>query len=287
MADARPYLAPVDGGHSNSPNKQREATGNTVLLIIVFCTALIGGYVLTEPEVSQNVQSLSAPNPTIELVSLASDYSTLRQSHDSQSHDSAVPLPPQNLDQAENQNSNRPQTQRTLLSAQEKHPMDAKISTPELTAKVYGLIRAHAPATTDARMLAREIVAESARQGYDPLFVSAVIKSESTFNTLARSDVGAQGLMQVMPKTDRWLAEIKDLPRGKLTDPGYNLRVGITYLKHLEELYRGDKIFTLIGYNWGPGRVESASDGKRRVPPEVMTYAIKILNDYRRWKIEQ
>jgi hypothetical protein len=29
--------------------------------------------------------------------------------------------------------------------------------------------------------------------------------------------------------------------------------------------------------------VESASNGRRRVPGEVMQYAVKILNDYRRW----
>jgi soluble lytic murein transglycosylase-like protein len=75
------------------------------------------------------------------------------------------------------------------------------------------------------------------------------------------------------------------MPRGSLTDTGHNLELGIRYLKQLEEQYDGDRVFTLIAYNWGPGRVESATDGKRRVPPEVVTYAIRILNDYRRWQV--
>jgi soluble lytic murein transglycosylase-like protein len=89
-----------------------------------------------------------------------------------------------------------------------------------------------------------------------------------------------------MPKTGAWLADIENMPRGDLRDAGYNLKLGIKYLKQLEQGYGGDRVFTLIAYNWGPGRVESAADGKRRVPPEVMKYAIKILNDYRRWRRE-
>jgi soluble lytic murein transglycosylase len=113
-----------------------------------------------------------------------------------------------------------------------------------------------------------------------------VIKSESSFNELARSHKGAKGLMQLMPRTGSWLAQLAKMPKGELTDPGYNLALGIRYLKQLEQGYGGDRIFTLIAYNWGPGRVESAADGERRVPPEVMGYAIKILNDYRRWTTE-
>lgn len=159
-------------------------------------------------------------------------------------------------------------------------------SEQELTTKVLRIIKEHAPRHRDARALAEAIVQESAAQEYDPLFVAAVIKSESTFNAMARSHKGAQGLMQLMPKTGAWLASISKMQRGALTDPGYNLKLGISYLKQLEQGYGGDRVFTLIAYNWGPGRVESAADGKRRVPPEVLTYAIRILNDYRRWRSE-
>jgi soluble lytic murein transglycosylase len=159
-------------------------------------------------------------------------------------------------------------------------------SSRALAEKVVQIIQKHSPRDQNADSLAQAIVRESAEQGYDPLFVAAVIKSESTFNSIARSHKGAQGLMQLMPKTGAWLADIGRMPRGDLTDPGYNLKLGIQYLKQLEQGYGGDRVFTLIAYNWGPGRVESAADGKRRVPPEVMNYAIKILNDYRRWRRE-
>jgi soluble lytic murein transglycosylase-like protein len=153
------------------------------------------------------------------------------------------------------------------------------------TQRVYRIIKKYAPRHQNPHGLAEAIVAEALSQQYDPLFVAAVIKSESAFNTLAKSHKGAQGLMQLMPATGRWLANEASIPRGSLTDTGHNLTLGIRYLKQLEEQYNGDRVFTLIAYNWGPGRVESATDGKRRVPPEVVTYAIRILNDYRRWQM--
>jgi len=151
-------------------------------------------------------------------------------------------------------------------------------------ARVHSIIRKYAPKYQNPHTLAEAIVAESRSQNYDPLFVAAVIKAESTFNPMARSHKGAQGLMQIMPATGAWLAKRNDLPRGKLTDTGHNLRLGINYLKHLESEFSGNKVFTLVAYNWGPGHVRSATDGKRRIPKECMTYARKILSDYQRWQ---
>lgn len=154
----------------------------------------------------------------------------------------------------------------------------------KLTAKVYSIIKRYAPQHKYPKLIAETIVRESAEQRYDPLFVAAVIKSESAFNNFARSHKGAQGLMQIMPATGAWIADKENLPQHKLSNPEHNVRLGISYLKHLEEEYAGDKVFTLVAYNWGPGHVESASGGKRRIPKECLTYAVKILSDYRRWK---
>jgi hypothetical protein len=155
-----------------------------------------------------------------------------------------------------------------------------------LEKQVYRILKRYGKPTHNGKQLAAAIVKEALMQEYDPVFVAAVIKSESAFNALATSHKGAQGLMQIMPKTGAWLADQAALPRGKLTDPGHNLKLGISYLKQLEAQYKGNRMLTLVAYNWGPGHVESASAGARRVPGEVMQYAIKILNDYRRWSSE-
>ena len=49
------------------------------------------------------------------------------------------------------------------------------------------------------------IIHESKKYGYDPLFLTAVIITESSFNNWARSRQGALGLMQILPKQRlRW-----------------------------------------------------------------------------------
>jgi soluble lytic murein transglycosylase-like protein len=171
--------------------------------------------------------------------------------------------------------------QPSIALAQKPAPTYSKQA---LIGKVYKIIKRYSPRHQNPQTLAEAIVSEAEAQNYDALFVAAVIKSESAFNSLARSHKGAQGLMQIMPATGKWLAKEASLPRGSLTDPGHNLELGVRYLKQLEAQYNGDRVFTLIAYNWGPGHVESAAVGKRRIPPEVVTYAIKILNDYRRWR---
>lgn len=162
-------------------------------------------------------------------------------------------------------------------------------SPAELKEKVSDIISAHGKKGVNIEELSRRIVIESISQKYDPLFVAAVIKSESAFNKFATSHVGAKGLMQIMPATGRFIEELKGFENvmgAKLTDPGYNVKLGITYLKHLDELFEGNRVFTLTAYNWGPGRMEDAFDGKRKIPKEVMNYALKILADHEKWRGE-
>lgn len=138
----------------------------------------------------------------------------------------------------------------------------------------------------DPEILAEKIIQESFHQGYDPLFVAAVIKSESAFDSFAKSYKGAVGLMQILPSTGRVIEKLKDFEPifgSSLTDPSYNLRLGIRYLRYLDEMFNGNKVLVLIAYNWGPGRVLDAFEGKRRVPPEVIRYATKILSDHAVW----
>jgi len=72
---------------------------------------------------------------------------------------------------------------------------------------------------------------ESAReQGLDPLLVVAVIGVESAFNPFSQSVVGAQGLMQVMPRfhADKLPQDAGELP---FFDPVTNVQVGTRVLR--------------------------------------------------------
>jgi len=179
-----------------------------------------------------------------------------------------------------------PVTRRAEDALRSYRPEVPRSSRSALTQRVLKIIQLHSPKHKDPKLLAERIVRESLAQDYDPLFVAAVVKSESGFNALAKSHVGARGLMQIMPKTGAYLADKLNVRKVELYDTEQNLRLGITFLKELEEGYGGDKVMTLVAYNWGPGHVESAGRGKRRIPGEVMRYAVRILNDYRRWRGE-
>ena len=47
----------------------------------------------------------------------------------------------------------------------------------------------------------------AAAYGLDPLWVAAIVRTESSFDPAAVSPVGARGLMQLMPATAQWLAQ--------------------------------------------------------------------------------
>lgn len=92
----------------------------------------------------------------------------------------------------------------------------------------------------------------------DPLVVLSLIRQESVFNPLARSPVGARGLMQLMPSTAR---QFKRSVRDKhLVNPAINMDIGIRYLKNLLKRYDGNLVYTLAAYNAGESRVARWKD---------------------------
>lgn len=102
--------------------------------------------------------------------------------------------------------------------------------------------------------------------------VAALIEVESDFNAKAVSPRGAQGLMQLMPATQ------KEMGVKHPFSPEDNLRGGIHYLRRLLDAFGGDLELTLAAYNAGEGRVRS----QKKVPdiPETQAYVAKILALY-------
>jgi soluble lytic murein transglycosylase-like protein len=88
----------------------------------------------------------------------------------------------------------------------------------------------------------------------DPAFVYAVVRHESNFQPLARSPVGARGLMQVMPATAVSMGAISEGQTDRLNDPPTNLAVGQIYLIKLgDNPLVGDDLLKLIAaYGQGP-----------------------------------
>ena len=183
----------------------------------------------------------------------------------------------------------QPASLRTTGRLARAQPLSANysVSTADRLRAVRAVLDSVTRGKRDSARLSRQIVTECEKAQFDPMFVAAVIKSESFFNELARSNKGAVGLMQIMPATGKYLEKFRseaDWPTpAKLTDAGYNIHLGVTYLKQLEEMYSGNRVLTLIAYNWGPGKLDRAIRSGRGVPAETVRYALKILSDRHGW----
>ena len=108
----------------------------------------------------------------------------------------------------------------------------------------------------ERRRVMAALVRESRRNGLDPALVASVIQVESHFDPFAITNVGARGLMQLMPPTAQWLLTRDPGPRRihatQLFNPVLNIELGTSYLAHLMDRFDGDLTRALIAYNAGP-----------------------------------
>lgn len=88
----------------------------------------------------------------------------------------------------------------------------------------------------------------------DPILTISLIRQESAFNPLAKSPVGARGLMQLMPATAKRLN--RKIKPQHLNDPKTNVTLGTKYLKQLLVRFDGNLIYALASYNAGENRIE-------------------------------
>ncbi len=140
-----------------------------------------------------------------------------------------------------------------------------------------------------------DIEAAAERYNLQPSYVSAIIKNESSFRTDAQSNVGALGLMQLMPDTAEWIA-------GKLGDSNYafermadgktNMEYGCWYLNFLSKRFWSDPILTTAAYHTGQGTIANWLSNKdispdgRSIPLDKMPdgptkqYVRRVLDSY-------
>ena len=154
----------------------------------------------------------------------------------------------------------------------------APVSTPPATQAL-----APAPLQTQTAMtpqaLNQAISGAGERHQLDPDFINSVIRAESGFNNRAVSKKGAQGLMQLMPKT------ASELGVANPFDPNANVEGGTKYLRGLLEKYNFDVVKALAAYNAGSRRV----DQYRGMPPyyETQAYVDRIIRDFNRQKLAE
>ncbi len=123
----------------------------------------------------------------------------------------------------------------------------------------------------------RELASKEARENrLDEAWVYGLMRQESRFVNVAKSGVGAAGLMQIMPATGRWIAQrlgIRGFDARSLDEPETNIKFGAWYLRHVQDSLDGHPVLATAAYNAGPRRVQRWRDNK---PMEGAVYVESI-----------
>lgn len=144
---------------------------------------------------------------------------------------------------------------RELLTAAEiarrNEMYDRAIGAADKTVSVHDFsLRYLAPYRTELQEHLRE-------HGLDEAWVYGLMRQESRFATGAKSDVGAAGLMQVMPSTARWVAKklgLKSYRNALIHQLDTNLRIGTYYMKSVLSQSENNPVLASAAYNAGPIR---------------------------------
>ncbi|HEY1977427.1 MAG TPA: lytic transglycosylase domain-containing protein [Candidatus Baltobacteraceae bacterium] len=136
----------------------------------------------------------------------------------------------------------------------------------------------NAPAPVAPDEIDRLVSANAATWNVDPSLIKAIIANESGFNANATSNVGAQGLMQLMPGTASGLG-VTDA-----YDPAQNVWGGTRYIRGLLDRFGGNTELAVAAYNAGPGAVEKYNG----VPPyaETQNYVQNVLASFAKYKAQ-
>ena len=166
-------------------------------------------------------------------------------------------------------------------------PVTAAPRLPADFATIDGVLASRAPGLglTLRQQLSVAIAEESAQAGYDPLLILAVIDVESDFEDQAVSPVGAKGLMQIMPATLYFLSQKEGLRLSREeveADPALRVRLGVRYLKFLQDRFGGDLDLALMAYNAGPTRIVQAA--RERDLEQFRSYPALVRRDFRRFR---
>lgn len=169
--------------------------------------------------------------------------------------------------------------------AREANWIDRSINTADKTQRLHDFsLRFPAPYRNVLRPYARE-------RELDEAWIYGLIRQESRFIQVARSSVGASGLMQLMPATAQWVAGrmgMRNFRASQINDINTNVQFGTYYLRYVLDGAGGDPVIATAAYNAGPGRAQrwrgdSAMEGAiytESIPfNETRDYVQKVMSN--------
>ena len=123
----------------------------------------------------------------------------------------------------------------------------------------------------------------------NPIIIESIIKEESHFNPYARSSVGAEGLMQLMPATYSETLKNNKIPEG-MSKINQNIAAGSLYYAGLKKSLLNRDLYAISAYNGGIGSVQGwftkllyndTDEFVEQIPyPETKNYVKKVLRTY-------
>jgi len=153
-----------------------------------------------------------------------------------------------------------------------------KTYTPSASVRALGAGRSYTRRSLSPRSTEFDRMIYQLADSYklDRALVKAIIQIESSFNPLALSPKGAQGLMQLMPAT---------ATRYKVQDPydaQQNLRGGMQFFADLMKRYQNDIRLALAAYNAGSGAVSKYQG----IPPypETQAYVSQVMQLHKNYQ---
>lgn len=144
-----------------------------------------------------------------------------------------------------------------LLAAAEfatrKNWYDLAIITADKTTEIHDFaLRYPAPYRNLMKPAAKD-------QAIDEAWVYGITRQESRFVYSAKSNVGASGLMQLMPATAKWAAKrvgMGNYNNSMIHELDTNIALGTYYLRYTLDLFNGQEVMATAAYNAGPNRAK-------------------------------
>lgn len=135
----------------------------------------------------------------------------------------------------------------------------------------------------EVEKLTNVIYSESVKYHYDPMFILAIIMTESSFRKGQVSHMGASGLMQVMPFVGKDVATRANVDwEGKVTlfEPEANIKLGTLHL--FEQILKfGDVKKAIVSYNVGETRLRRMLRSSEPMPQK---YLNSVMTNYKMLK---